>query len=242
MQAFTGFDKAAFKRACKSVIECADPGDTLPILTSVLVRRAGDTLVLVSTDRYRAMRVTITGGVWLDDDGEGDFSMVVRLDVFASMVRQMTAAALKNGPTYRLDFEPERGMLTADLGSESLTFDGCAVDGTYPPVERIMGDPGVTLDAMPTDPRAALTLSPTFLIGLARLMPTKKHPLTLRFVMSGRAVASTWHDGEDARCEHLLMAVTEAETDEANKAEREHAERAARASAKRAAERAAASA
>lgn len=218
MQAFTGHDKAAFKRACKAVLECADTSGNRPSLTGVNVQRAGDALVLISTDAHRAMRVTIAGD-WYDDTGAGDFSMTVTRDVFEDMARQMTAAKIKaSGPTYRLDLDPERNMMSADLGAGTLAFDGCVIRDEFAPVAKLMGD---DLDNLPTDPCVGVAFNPAYLIGLARLVPPgKNHPLTIRFVKRASAVASTWNDGENTRCEHLLCLVSTPELREENEAAR----------------------
>ena len=218
MQAFTGTDKIAFKRACKAAIECAAKDAVRGSVAGVNVQRVGDSLVLISTDRYRAMRVTISG-TWYDDEEVGDFSMTVTRDVFEDMARQMTAAKIKaSGPTYRLDLDPERNMMSADLGAGTLAFDDCVIRDEFAPVAKLMGD---DLDNLPTDPCVGVAFNPAYLIGLARLVPPgKNHPLTIRFVKRASAVASTWNDGENTRCEHLLCLVSTPELREENEAAR----------------------
>jgi DNA polymerase-3 subunit beta len=132
----------AFAQAVAQVTMAASRDETLPLLTGVRIELEGDTLTLLSTDRYRlAMREL----PWHAASSTLSSVALVRARTLSDVAKSLTSAGTVD---IALAAEGGTGLVGFEAGGRRTT--SLLLDGEYPPVRRLFPEHTTTHAVMST--------------------------------------------------------------------------------------------
>ena len=178
--------------------------DVAPVITQIAIKREGDALRALATDRYIALSA-LYNNVQFDDWAEGE-EILVDPKHLKSVVD-----ILKKDKTNRevRIVQSLNGYTHAQMGEESGGLFIGSLDASFPPVQKLFPE------GEPTG-AGSLNLRPDFLAKLAKILPPEARPQRERvWRFEFRSVADAPHkpqpvyaqysDGENYKLEALIQ-------------------------------------
>jgi DNA polymerase-3 subunit beta len=179
-----------FAEAISQVTIAASKDDTLPLLTGVRLEISGETMTLMSTDRYRLALRELT---WNPARPDIEINALVRARTLQEVARSLSGGgsveiALADGADARLiGFEAGGRRSTSTL-----------VDGDYPPVRRLFPS---------SSPISATVATAPLIDAVKRVSLVAERNTPVRLSFSEGRVDLAAGAGEDAQASESLEAV-----------------------------------
>lgn len=120
-------DAAVFAAAIGQVAVAASRDETLPLLAAVHIVIEGESVKVLSTDRYRLAKGQTS---WAPDTHDASFDLLVK-----SKVLHDTAKSVQGGGTVTLTVDSQGRTVGFSADGRQVTT--LVVDGDYPPVDRL---------------------------------------------------------------------------------------------------------
>lgn len=183
-----------FAEAISQVTVAASKDDTLPLLTGVKIEISGETMTLMSTDRYRLAMRELT---WNPSTPGTELNALVRARTLHEVARSLSTGGSVD---IALSTEGSANLIGFEAGGRRTT--STLVDGDYPPVRRLFPD---------TTPITAVVATGPLIDAVKRVSLVAERNTPVRLSFTEGQVALEAGAGDDAQASEVLEAQLDGE-------------------------------
>src|SRR5699024_755103 len=178
-----------FSEAISQVTVAASKDDTLPLLTGVKIEISGETMTLMSTDRYRLALRELT---WNPTTPGTELTALVRGRTLHEVARSL---ATGGSVEIALSEDESASLIGFEAGGRRTT--STLVDGEYPPVRRLFPD---------TSAITAVVSTASLIDAVKRVSLVAERNTPVRLSFTEGQVALEAGAGDDAQASEVLEA------------------------------------
>lgn len=183
-----------FAEAISQVTVAASKDDTLPLLTGVKIEISGETMTLMSTDRYRLAMRELT---WNPASPGTELTALVRARTLHEVARSLATGGRVD---IALSQEGSANLIGFEAGGRRTT--STLVDGDYPPVRRLFPD---------STPITAVVATGPLIDAVKRVSLVAERNTPVRLSFTEGQVALEAGAGDDAQASEVLEAQLDGE-------------------------------
>ncbi|PZO56625.1 MAG: DNA polymerase III subunit beta, partial [Pseudoxanthomonas suwonensis] len=183
-----------FAEAISQVTVAASKDDTLPLLTGVKIEISGETMTLMSTDRYRLAMRELT---WNPATPGAELTALVRARTLHEVARSLSTGGSVD---IALSTEGSANLIGFEAGGRRTT--STLVDGDYPPVRRLFPD---------STPITAVVATGPLIDAVKRVSLVAERNTPVRLSFTEGQVALEAGAGDDAQASEVLEAQLDGE-------------------------------